>query len=385
MRVLTVIDSLGFGGAERLLPTLGRAAPKVGMELEVASLAPWTPERTTMAPRLEEAGITPRFLGVRRLADRHALAILRDCIRASHCDVVHAHLGYAATLAPLAARLERRPSVATLHTLPNELSGREVLKERLCIASAGRSGTLVFVSEAARRAFASRYRCRDSWRVVPNGIDLEMWAPGPGRLPADLPVPSGVPLVAIVAALRAPKGHALAVAAWPLVLRECPDARLLIVGDGDERESLEAQVARAGLVDHVLFTGRLNEAETADVMRACDVTLLPSYREALPTTLIESAACATPVVATDVGGAGEVVEDGVSGVLVASGRIGAIAEEVIGLLRDPVGRRRMGQAGRRIAVERFDMHVWATRLHGVYEETLNGTRAHTATTGRVSA
>ncbi|HET8599494.1 MAG TPA: glycosyltransferase [Segeticoccus sp.] len=376
MKVLTVIDSLGFGGAERLLPTLAAAGPAAGLELVVASLEPQTAERSVMVPRLQAAGVAPRYLDVSRLAERGAVGRVADAIRRSGCDVVHAHLGTSSTLVPRAARRTGVPCFCTLHTLPEQFGGRSLLRERLCVESAGRSNGLLFVSEAARAAYAHRYRARPSWRVVHNGIDLKTWAPGAGGFPEDLGLPWGVPVASIVAALRAPKGHALAIAAWRSVLRRVPDAHLLIVGDGPEEPMLRRLAERTGVARHVVFAGRRDsESETADIVRASDVVLLPSYTEALPTTLIEAAACARPVVATDVGGTGEVVDHRRTGLLVPRGQIAALADAVSDLLVDEDRRRRMGLAARRHAELHFDMHDWAATLHDLYADALEALAA----------
>jgi len=107
---------------------------------------------------LEAVGIRPTFIGVDRLADRRSVRRITDVIRQSDCDVVHAHLGLSSTLVPLAARLAGRPSVCTLHSLPQQSGGRDTIKERLCVEVAERSKALIFVFEAAKIAFARRYQ-----------------------------------------------------------------------------------------------------------------------------------------------------------------------------------------------------------------------------------
>jgi glycosyltransferase involved in cell wall biosynthesis len=178
-------------------------------------------------------------------------------------------------------------------------------------------------------------------------------------------------VISIIGRLRASKGHALAIAAWHAVLSRIPEARLLIVGDGPERATLRQQVQRVGLHERVLFAGRIDdERERADIVRASDIALLPSYGEALPMALIEASACARPVVATDVGGVREVVSDGVGGTLIPPGEITAIADAVIELLQDPQLGARMGQAGRVLVQERFDMYSWARQLGDIYAEAM---------------
>jgi glycosyltransferase involved in cell wall biosynthesis len=371
MRVLTIIDTFSFGGAEHLLATLARAAPGVDLSLDVASLAPATVERSAMQPALEAAGLQPRYLGVRKLRQPGAVPRLARMISASGCDVVHAHLASSITLVPPAARLAGVPAVCTLHHVPGELSVRDRVKERLAVASASRSRALIFVSEAARRAFAVRYQPDPrTWRVVHNGLDLTAFRPGKAAPPEDLALPHGAPIVSVVAALRGPKRHDVALDAWPRVLAAVPQARLVVAGGGPQEPALRAQAARLGLGGRVLFAGP--RRDVARLLQASALTVLPSQTEALPTSLIEAAACGLATVATPVGGIPEVVEHGRTGLLVPPGDPVAFGDAVIALLTDDRRREAMGRAARRLAEERFDMHRWARRLRDVYDEAVGG-------------
>lgn len=364
MKVLHVVDGLRLGGAENLLATLGRADPAVGLRVSVASLAP--PEGTdALLPVLLEAGLEVRFLSVPRLSSPRAVPAVWSAIRDSGADVVHAHLEYAATLTPPAAALARRPAVCTFHHVAGPLTPREAAKERLAVATAGRSRAVVFVSEASRASFARRYRSRSTWEVLPNGVDLGDFRPEPSTFPAALGLPPDVPVVTVVAALRAAKGQAVALQAWPSVLRHVPEARLLLVGSGPEEGSLRREVARLGLAGHVVLAG--SRTDVPRLLRASTLALLPSDTEALPTALVEAAACGRAAVATDVGGVPEVVQHGRTGLLVPPRDPPALADAVSLLLSDPQQRAEMGRRARRLAEERFDVLAWGQALVRLYE------------------
>ncbi|GAA2564268.1 glycosyltransferase [Pseudonocardia hydrocarbonoxydans] len=370
MRVLQIIDQFPFGGAERLLATLNGVAPQAGLDMTVASLAPYTVEKTASLPLLQAAGLAPTFIGVRKLLDPTAMPKLVSAIRGSGCDVVHAHLGTSATLVPLAARLAGVPCFSTLHHLPRrEPELRRLVKSRLCIRSAERGAGLIFVSQAAHDAAARVHGpARSSWTVLHNGVDLSAFAPvddrGPAVLPPDLGVPDGVPVVSVVAALRAPKGHEVALRAWDEVRRRVPGAVLLIVGDGEHRAALEAAAG-----DGVVFAGSREDVPT--ILRASALALLPSLTEALPTAVIEAAAAGIATVATTVGGTPEIVDDGRTGLLVAPGDPVALGDAVVELLLDPERRARYGSAARRLAADRFDLRRWAQRLAAMYEGAID--------------
>jgi glycosyltransferase involved in cell wall biosynthesis len=379
MKVLHIIDSFSFGGAERLLATLNGAARARGLEFTVASLAPRTADRTASLPVLVEAGLRPSFVGVRRLLDPTALPRLRHAIRASGCDVVHAHLGYSATLVPLAARWAAVPCVSTLHHLPAPGGSlRDRVKERLWARSAERGAALVFVSEAARRAATAELGPpRPSWRVLRNGVDLSVFRPA-GRLrrplPTELGVPNEVPVVTIVAALRVPKGHDIALQSWPLVRKHVPDAVLLIVGDGPHRDHLQSFAGEG-----VVFAG--NREDVPGILRGSTLALLPSLTEALPTALIEAAASGLAAVATSVGGTPEIVEHERTGLLVPPGNAEALARAVITLLVDEEQRAQYGAAARVLAEQRFDLTGWAEQLARLYAEAVGATGRRNGASG----
>nr|WP_308190367.1 glycosyltransferase family 4 protein [Pseudonocardia sp. TRM90224] len=220
-----------------------------------------------------------------------------------------------------------------------------------------------------------------------NGVDLSAFRPpaGPGRdeLPADLGIAPGTPVVTIVAALREPKGHEFALRAWPTVRAAVPGATLLIVGDGPHRATLEGLAAGLGeggeSGNGVVFTGAREDVPA--LLRGSTLALLPSLTEALPTSLIESAATGLPAVATTVGGTPEVIEHGSTGTLVAPRDSEALASAVVELLGDADRRELFGQAARRLAEERFDLLGWVGRLSDLYDTALRtsrtrGTRPH---------
>jgi glycosyltransferase involved in cell wall biosynthesis len=383
LRVLMVVDTLRLGGAERVLASLARAAPAAGFTFSVAALCAPGGGMSAMTPLLKDAGVETSFLGLTRLADPRAVPRILHAIRSSNCDVVHAHLDEAATLTPPAAMLARRPLVSTLHTVPRPLAGREAVKEKLAIASASLGKTVIFVSQASLDGFAGVIKRRPNWQVVSNGVDLTEFHPGDDAMPSDIPVPVGAPIATFVGVLREQKGQSAAVAAWPEVVRRFPDARLLLVGTGQLEAQLRSQAAAAGLEDHVIFAGGRSDVPT--ILRASTLVLLPSEGEALPTVLIEAAGCGRAVVATSVGGVPEVVVDGQTGLLVPPGDLVALQDAIIRLLGDPALRQALERRARELAVRRFAVDVWASRLRQVYDSVLpNAHRGPSAQTGPCS-
>ncbi|MBB3083608.1 glycosyltransferase [Geodermatophilus sabuli] len=377
MKVLVVIDSLNFGGAENVLVTLASEAPRLGLELEVLSLAPPTGGRATWLPRLEAAGLPVRFLGLTRLLQPSGVPQLARAIRDSGCDVVHAHLEDASTLAPIAGRMARRPVLCTLHHVPGSLAGREAVRERLAVAVGSRSAGLIFVSQASYDAFAARYprsHVPERWSVVHNGVDLQRFRPLPpgstAQLPPEFGIPAGVPVAALVGHMRPGKGQEEAVRAWPDVVSACPDARLLLIGNGPLEERLRGLARDLGVASHVVFAGARDDVQ--ELLPRVTVVVQPTHSEALPTALLEASACGVPAVATAVGGVPEVVVDGETGWLFASPAPDLVAASVKEALGDPVERERRGAAARARVEAVFSSADWAEALATRYAAVAGG-------------
>lgn len=362
-RVLMILDSFSFGGAENLIAELGSHAPD-SLQLSVASLAPASQGRNAMLGRLTDAGLEPTYLSVNRLADPRGFVNLVRTLRRSPVDVVHAQLGYAAIVVPLAALLARKPAVATLHLSPQpRLRRREWIKERLSVRIPARFGRVVFVSQHVYDEFARRHGpARPTWRVIPNGVDLDRFRirPRTDRVAS--------PVWAVVAALRPDKNHIDLVRAWSRVVAAFPEATLLIVGDGPSRDDIEREVAVHQLQSSVRLLGR--REDVAEILGSVDGVVSASVDEALPTALIEAAACGLPVVAADAGGTREIVEDGVTGRLVPLRDVPALADALLATIADPATAAAYGAAGRAAVEAKYSFPRWVENLETLYAELL---------------
>ena len=155
------------------------------------------------------------------------------------------------------------------------------------------------------------------------------------------------------------------------------DATLLLVGDGDDRPRLEARAAELGLARSCLFLGY--QEEVAPWYAICDAIVLTSANEGTPVTLIEGLAAGRAVVATDVGGVSDVVQDGVTGFLAPAGDTDGLAERLERIFRDPEGAAAMGAAGRATVLERYAVTRLVDDVDALYR-TLLAARATTEPT-----
>jgi glycosyltransferase involved in cell wall biosynthesis len=179
-------------------------------------------------------------------------------------------------------------------------------------------------------------------------------------------LPHGAPLVGNVAALAPHKGQRHLVAAAARVVRELPDARFLIVGDGELRDTLEKQIKTLALDRHVFLTGF--RADALSLMKSFDLFAMSSVTEGLGSVVLEAMACRRAVVATRAGGLPEVVNDGVTGLLVPPQDDEALAQAIVSLLRDPSRRQTMGDAGYARVASEFSIEKMVSETVRVYED-----------------
>jgi glycosyltransferase involved in cell wall biosynthesis len=194
-------------------------------------------------------------------------------------------------------------------------------------------------------------------------------------------LPHGAPVVGNVAALVPHKGHRHLIEAAHLVVREVPDARFIILGEGELREQLERQVREYHLEKHVLLPGF--RTDVLGCLKGFDLFAMSSVTEGLGTSLLDAMACSKAIVATQAGGMPEVVDAGRTGFLVAPRDHHAMARSIIRLLTEEPLRRQMGEAGFARVRERFTVERMVTETAAVYERVA-GT-PHAGDTARLSA
>jgi colanic acid/amylovoran biosynthesis glycosyltransferase len=228
----------------------------------------------------------------------------------------------------------------------------------ICISDFARSQLMAHVSEAHWSKL----------QVIHCGVDPESFSAERDRDGDGLELLSA-------ARLTQAKGHVVLLQALEMLARRGVDVRLTIVGEGPKRSDLERLARQLGVESQVRFEGAVGRECIAEYYRRADAFCLPSFAEGVPVVLMEAMAMELPVVATDVMGVRELVDDGVNGILVRPSRPDLLADAIDRLASNADLRRRLGAAGRETVERDFNIHQSAAQIHAVFDQVLGSTRA----------
>jgi glycosyltransferase involved in cell wall biosynthesis len=204
-------------------------------------------------------------------------------------------------------------------------------------------------------------------KTIYNGLDIDSWG-----LRSSVPRPSGRTAIATVGNIRPVKGHDVLIRAAASVAREFPEVVFSVAGDVLDPEyfqGLQGMLQEFSLTDRFHFVGAVTDLQS--YLSAADIFVLPSRSEGFSNAIVEAMAAGIPVIATDVGGNAEAVEDGVTGIIVPSEDPDALAGGIIAMLSNRSEARRMGIAGGERAAARFTTEVMMRSTTKLYQELLS--------------
>jgi glycosyltransferase involved in cell wall biosynthesis len=361
MRILYVITQSGLGGAQSHVRDLlaqacrvGEAGLIAGSDGPLLEAARLLGAKTWVVPSLTRA--------IRPWQDLRAIGEIRRIIRTYHPEVIHAHSSKAGIVARLAASKEGVPAIFTAHgwafteNAPMLRRGLAILLERHLAPPADR---IICVSEYDR-SLALRYNIApaEKLQVIHNALP---------DLPRQTDYPQRTPVKAVMVARFAPPkdqaGLLRAVAGLKLPVA------LLLVGEGEHLARTRRLAEQLSLSPLVHFLGA--REDVPEILADSDIFILISDYEGFPYVTLEAMRAGLPVIASDVGGVKEAVEDGVTGFLVPRGNIEILQEKLTLLAGDGGARQRMGQAGRRRFLEDFPADKMLSAIAGIYRKTLH--------------
>ncbi len=360
LRILHVDTERTWRGGEQQALSLMLGLRARGQESVVACLP-----GSAMEERARDVGLAVLPVKMRGEGDLRAAATLRRFAKGHRIDVMHAHTAHAHTLVSLAGRsgVAARVVSRRVDFAPKRgVLGLASLKYRVGVER------FIAISHAIKEVLVRSGVDPRLVSVVPSGVDPDRSLGHSGQaLRFDLGLSGHTgPIVGTLAALAGHKGIDVLVDATAHLVERVPDVKVVVLGEGKERQFLEAQIARRRLQEHVLLPGFLPRAP--EFLNLVDVYTAPSIMEGLNTSLADALAARRPVVASRVGGIPELVVHEETGLLVPAKDPAALADALELLIRDPERGRRYGDAGRRRVETMFSVDTMVAGNLAVYRE-----------------
>ena len=364
VRVVEILATGTSGGAQEHVYNLVTRLDTSRYDATVVALSAGSGVR-----KLQRAGIPVVVLD--EPDDAIAVGALAALLAATRPDIIHNHMyraeiiGTKAAIALGEAGQQQPFVVSTIHSSRvRSAEDRDRLRQLT-----PEMDHLIAVSRMIERKLGGEGRAELGVPVsiIYNGVDLERYDHQEPccTLRDEYGMEPGSQIVGIVARLEPEKGHTTLLDAWPAVIRSSPDAYLLIIGEGSRREDLERQAASLRIAHRVVFTGRRDDVPA--VTAALDVAVLPSYREAQGLSILEAMALSRPVVASAVGGIPEMIEDGVTGLLVPPNDADALSRAITRLLVDHPLADSLGRAGHDMVHDRFCVELMVSSIQDIYD------------------
>jgi glycosyltransferase involved in cell wall biosynthesis len=356
--ILHTERSTGWGGQE--MRTISEACGVAARGHRVVIVA--SPGAEILA-RAQAAGLPAHALRMRNAFDFIAVARLCALIRREKADIVNTHSSIDSWVGALAAKLSGVKLVRTRH-LSAAISRHPLnFVHRLPDA-------IITTGEGTRKRLRSHNRLQPFiLESIPTGVDCEEFRPQP-RTPAALAalgLPQEATILTKVAVLRRLKRHDVLLEA-AVRLKDRPGLFFVLVGEGSQREVIEESIRSLGLADRFKLFGHLEDIRP--VLAATDIVVSSSDTEGVPQSAAQAMAMELPVVHTEVGSVGELIEDGVTGLLVPAGDPDALARAIVEFVDDPSRARECARRGREHIVRLHSRERMIDRVLGVYERLM---------------
>ena len=373
-KVFYLVDSLNVGGTETQAVELALRLPVSEYEIMMGCLRAEGP----LLEKLRGSAVNVREFhpsgGLDSAAGLYELIKLAGYLRRERFRVVHTHDLWSNLLGVPAARLARVPAIVSSRRDLAHFDWYQGKRRHWLRRIQNLSGVVLANATPIRDALISEDRfAPEKLRVIHNGVDTEKFQRAQRDRARLFPDVGNEMLVVLVGNMHSDvKGHPWLIAAAPTVVREFPEVRFVFAGDGELRPTFAAQVAQLGLESTFKFLGR--RSDIPEILASCDLAVLPSRAEGLPNAVLEYMAAGLPTIASRVGGMAELIQDGVTGLLVPAEDANALAGALLQFLRGPEQARQIAKNGQRFAVENFSFERLIREIDELYAELLERRR-----------
>ena len=373
-KVFYLVDSLNVGGTETQAVELALRLPVSEYEIMMGCLRAEGP----LLEKLRGSAVSVREFhpsgGLDSAAGLYELIRLARYLRREKFDVVHTHDLWSNLMGVPAARLAGVHAIVSSRRDLAHFDWYQGKRRHWLRRIQNLSGVVLANATPIRDALISEDGfAPGKLRVIHNGVDTEKFQRAQRDRARLFPDVGNEILVVLVGNMHSDvKGHPWLIAAAPTVVREFPEVRFVFAGDGESRPTFAAQVAQLGLEGKFKFLGR--RSDIPEILASCDLAVLPSRAEGLPNAVLEYMAAGLPTIASRVGGVAELVQDGVTGLLVPAEDANALAGALLQFLRNPERARQIASNGQRFAVENFSFERLIREIDELYAELLERKR-----------
>ena len=361
MNILQLISSKGYYGTENMLSQLGVSLGRLGCHSVAGVFENLHSPNLEVAESVRHHGTPVETIRCRGRLDWRAVRKIREYLTRENIEIVHTH-GYKANLyGYAAARPLGIPLVATCHNWPGRTFALRIYYwldhivlrrfDRVAVVSERVGQSLRHAGVAPERIF-----------LIENGIDVSLFA----NAAASCKEESTELRIGVVGRLAPEKGVEFFLRAAPGILQKHPLTKFFLVGDGPQRNKLQALVRDLHIDKDVIFTG--TRQDMPNVYASIDIFVLPSLNEGLPLALLEAMAAGKSVVATRVGAIPSVIATNRTGLLVEPRDIVALQDSILRLIEDSDLRRRLGKAAQEAVALRYSSESMASNYFNLYSE-----------------
>lgn len=376
IRVMHLNAPLTIAGAEKVILTYLEHADRQSYDVSVASFI--NPVRCPDNPfpaAVESLGVRFLPIPICRSIDFRDIGKLIRVLKKNRVEILHTH-GYRADLIGfLAARYCRLKLVSTVHGwMP--LSGKLCLYETLDRWVLGRFDKVIVVSRPLAESLGRLWKRKNSVTLITNAVsvkDVVFSDVDKSKLRAairrEFYFQENDYVVGVIGRLSSEKGIAHFLDGFSLMVGKSPGLKALIVGDGPERSQLTAQAEALGILDNIKFIGFRQDINA--IFQAIDVLVLPSLTEGIPIVVLEAFVQRVPVIASNVGGLPEIIEDGLNGLLVPPGEPERIVQALNKLMTDVPLKNSIVHTAHQLALERFNPYSWASKIEALYSKLVS--------------
>ena len=364
VKVLQLISSGGYYGAENMLLNLCASQEKSGCENSLLLFYNVHVPSVEFYERARRRGLSVRMVHCNGRADWRAIRQIEEYIQEDEVDLVHTH-GYKADLyGYLAAWRCHKPVVATCH---NWVGGTAALGiyNHLDRMALKKFNALAAVSDAVAHRLLAFGVPTEKIKTIANGIDVKAFE---HAQPLPLLKDEGSTVLGVVARLDLQKGFEYLLRAARELCQMFPRLKIVIAGEGPDRNAIEEMIEQYGLQSSVVLAGQ--QSSMPAVYAAMDIFVLPSLNEGLPMTVLEAMAASKPVIATKVGAIPSVIKDSENGLLVAPKDSEGLRNAIASLLNDAERRRRLGERAHAWVSRNYTAETMALKYREMYEEVL---------------